>query len=87
MGNLWCVLVIGCNVNWLTLPTINFQAFEVKCNMRSSCGWCGNFHEAWTEAQETMVVLGMKRHLQVFNKSKHLLNNVYELPLSGCPWD
>ena len=36
-GNLWFVLAIGCNVNWITLPTIYFprrgpQAFKVKCN-------------------------------------------------------
>ena len=40
-GNLWFVVAIGCSVNWLTLPIINFLqrgggggawAFESKCN-------------------------------------------------------
>ena len=42
-GNLWFVLAIGCNVNWLTLLTINFprqgpRASEVKCSQL----YCGN---------------------------------------------
>ena len=36
MGNLWFVLALGCNVNWLTLPTINFLQWGPGCSKWSA---------------------------------------------------